>query len=136
MENTTDLSQLVNGILAALLPIMTGLLGWLSIEFKRWITAKIDNELLKNALIQLEELVRDVVQYQMQTTVARLKESNIFDENAGKAILSESVTKINVLLGDSARKYLVKQFGIQGDLKPYIETRIEAAIYRDHGECK
>lgn len=125
------LKPILDALLAAAVPVVTGLVAWLGVVAKNWLSAKIENEQLKNSLIQLETVIEDTVRFQLQTVVAKLKTDSAFSDDAARKVLADSVEKVYLTIGDQARAYLTKQFGVNGDLKPYIETKIEAAVYRE-----
>lgn len=87
----------------------------------------IDNELLRNATLQLLDLAETIVGSLNQTVVDPLKNSDEynFDKKAQKKVLEEAKKAIKQELDASSKKVLTKTYG---DLDDFITNSIEAEV--------
>lgn len=87
----------------------------------------IDNELLRNATLQLLDLAETIVGSLNQTVVDPLKESPElnFDKKAQREVLDKAKTEIKGNLDDASKEVLSKTYD---DLDSYLTDVVEAEV--------
>lgn len=122
--------MMVDSLVIFVLVLLAGAVVALAIQGIREGKAKaelIDNELLRNATLQLLDLAATIVGSLNQTVVDPLKNSDEynFDKKAQKKVLEEAKKAIKQELDASSKKVLTKTYG---DLDEFITTSIEAEV--------
>ena len=119
------LMVLLQAVLAVAVPVISGFvikfLNCKTIEIKK----DVENDVIANYLDEVNLAVATAVMYTQQTYVDSLKKSDKFSKENQKEALDTSVGVARNLLTQEALKFLEKTYG---DIKGYLETKIEARV--------
>lgn len=108
--------------------VALGVAGLITLGFtmlKAWITNKIKNENMKNAMIALSEAVHASVLAVQQTFVDQLKKDGKFDKDNQVKALTQAVETTKAMLSAETIKLVEEHVG---NLENWIRTQIEASI--------
>lgn len=121
------LSTLLQAMLIAAVPIITGAAIKGVRALTKHLAAKTDNELAKKYLKEVADAIEEAVSFTNQTYVDTLKKSDKFTDENQKEALNRSLEKATALLTADARKFLTEAYG---DLNAYLLIRIEPEVRR------
>lgn len=113
--NWTEIVASVLGVL------VTGLISFLTVLLKNWITTHAKNEKDAKCATDLVELVSNAVSYFSQTTVDTLKKEGKFDSEAQTAVKNQCVVYINEHLTTDLRTYISEH---KIDIQDLIESTV------------
>jgi len=108
--------------------VALGVAGLITLGFttlKAWITNKIKNENMQNAMIALSEAVHASVLAVQQTFVDQLKKDGKFDKDNQVEALTKAVETAKAMLSAETIKLVEEHVG---NLENWIRTQIEALI--------
>ncbi len=89
------------------------------------INNKIKDDKLKNAVLEVERIVRTCVNKTNQTYVDELKKQGKFDKQAQELALTNCLAEVNIRLPEELHDFINKQYGNVSD---YLTTLIESAV--------
>lgn len=121
------MDEVVALIWSAVGVLVTGLMSWLTARIIAWLNSKIKDRKLAKYSSDITEIVLSAVQRVFQTYVETMKKNGTFTEEAQKEALAKAKVIISSELTDELKDYITENYG---DINEYINTQIEAMIYR------
>lgn len=119
------LTQIFEVCIIPLLGVLTAFLVDFINAKKNQIISTTENELQKKYIDMLANTINSCVIATNQTYVDAMKNQNAFDKEAQQKAFDKTVTAVEAILTDDARKYLSAAYG---DLDLYIKQQIEATV--------
>lgn len=107
--------------------ILTTLVTFGTTKLIQWMNAKIKDKDIARWSTQITEIVMSAVQSVFQSFVQTLKENSKFDKAAQEEAKNAAMEIILKQLTPELKKYIEDNFG---DMKAWLGTQIEAAIYQ------
>lgn len=124
-EVITLIAQIFEVCIIPLLGILTGFAVKFIKTKSAQIQARIDNELVDKYVGLASDVITACVVSTNQTYIESLKKEGRFDTEAQKLAFDKTVTSVERILSDEAKKVLTEAFG---DLDAYIRNQIEATV--------
>lgn len=128
-ETTAQLiAEIINVCIIPLLSVLVAyLVKYINVKSKE-LENQMDNDTAKKYVNLLTKTITDCVIATNQTYVETLKKQGKFDAEAQKEAFNMTLTAVQGLLTDEAKKYLSE---IYGDLNAYITSQIEASVNKN-----
>lgn len=125
MNYLNVLQQIFEVCVIPLLGVLTAFLVEFIQAKKNQVISLTENELQKKYIDMLANTINSCVIATNQTYVDAMKNQNAFDKEAQQKAFEKTVTAVEAILTDDARKYLSAAYG---DLDLYIKQQIEATV--------
>lgn len=133
-------------LLAYLSPVLTALLGWISVRLAAWIKAKTKNELVGGMLIRLSTSIISLVREAEQTSVLAIKKAKSSDSPGGEVLTPEEAADVRAtvldsfkaLWGDKGMEELRTVLGLDGveSVDRLLVSKIEEAVHLEKREAE
>lgn len=119
------LSALLQAVVIAVVPVLATFAGKGLKALAAYLGEKSQNETARKYLDEAAQAISTAVTFTSQTYVDALKKSGQFDKKAQEWALQVALVQAQRLLTEEAKEFLT---GAYGDLKLYLEGRIEAEV--------
>lgn len=113
-------------IITALGLIVSGVMGFVGFEVKKFINSKIKNEETKKKFNTAFEIINSSVKQTYQTYVESIKGTSFWTTEAQKEALNKALKTSESLLTDDVKDCIKENFG---DLTTWLTNKIEAKIF-------
>lgn len=119
--------EILNIIWSALGVLLTGLATWATTQLVAFLNRKIKDKDVAKWTTEITTIVMNAVQQVFQTYVESLKKEGAFTKEAQEEALKRCLSIITGQLTEDCKNYIEANFG---DMKTWLITQIESAIYR------
>jgi len=118
-------------------PVITALLGWVSVQIANYIKAKTKNQLAAGMLARLNDSIFTAVRAANEVTKKELMKARDPDSDGGIAITEEEAKHLKSVALESVKAYwgskglyeAAKVLGLKdGDLSKFVSDKIEDAV--------
>jgi hypothetical protein len=125
--------DLLPGIIAALAPLLLGLLAWAGKRLSDFIGAKVANDTLKTVLIRADTVIFTVVKAIAQVTVDAAKQGAVdgkLPAVIASAARDAALAKVKSYLGQPGLDALMQVLGLKdmATTEQFLASRIESAV--------
>lgn len=118
--------EVLNIIYSVISIIATGIASFLVAKLTQWISAKVKDKKLAEAMTQILSIVEGCVKEVFQTFVDSLKKEGKFDAEAQKEAFNKCLEKVKAQLSLNVLQFIQDNFG---DVDSYLTSLIESTIY-------
>lgn len=127
------MKDILPGIIAALAPLLLGLLAWAGKKLADFINAKVANDSLKTVLIRADTVIFTVVKAIAQVTVDAAKQGAAdgkLPAVIASAARDAALTKVKAYLGQPGLDALMQVLGLKdmATTEQFLASRIESAV--------